>query len=92
MALTRRIVERMVETGGRLVRAEVREIEIGGDGPSALDTSTGPMEFDNLVIAAGIHSRRFAARLGDSVMLESARGYHVMIADPGVTLNGPCKV
>jgi D-amino-acid dehydrogenase len=87
--LTVRIVERLVESGGRLVRAEVREIEIGAEGPRALVTSAGPMDFENLVVAAGIHSRRFAVRLGDRVMLESARGYHVMIADPGVALNGP---
>ena len=89
MLLTRRIVERLAEIGGRFVRAEVREIEFGAEGPRALQTSTGPLDFENLVVAAGIHSSRFAARLGDRVMLESARGYHVMIGDPGVALRGP---
>ena len=32
---------------------------------------------------------QFATRLGDRVLLESARGYHVMIRDPGVLLQGP---
>lgn len=89
MLLTRRIVDGLVDAGGRVVRAEAREIEIGADGPRALHTSSEPIDFENLVIATGIHSARFAARLGDRVMLESARGYHVMIGDPGVTLQGP---
>ncbi len=87
--LTRRIVERLAEIGGTFVRGDVRDIEVGADGPRALATATGPMDLDNLVVAAGIHSARFAARLGDRVPLESARGYHVMIPDPGITLQGP---
>ncbi len=87
--LTRRIVERLVESGGTLVRADIRDIELGTDGPRALTTATGAMDVDNLVVAAGIQSAPFAARLGDRVPLESARGYHVMIPDPGVALQGP---
>ena len=39
--LTQRIVERLVEIGGTLVRADVRDIELGADGPRALTTATG---------------------------------------------------
>jgi D-amino-acid dehydrogenase len=87
--LTGRIVGRLVETGGTFVRREVRDIEIGAEGATALATSEGAIAFDNLVICAGIHSAALAARLGDAVPLESARGYHVMIPEPGVALQGP---
>jgi len=89
MLLTGRIVERFIEVGGHFVRAEVREIDIGADGPRALHTSIGQITVGNLVIAAGINSLQFATRLGDRVLLESARGYHVMIREPGVKLQGP---
>jgi D-amino-acid dehydrogenase len=89
LGLTQRIVERFTRTGGKFVRAEANEIEIGADRPRALHASDGTLDFDALVIAAGVHSARFAARLGDRVMLESARGYHVMIGEPGVELQGP---
>lgn len=88
-ALTRRIAERMAAMGGEFVRAEVRDIEIRAEGPRSLVTAVGAIEFDRLAIAAGVHSAPFAARLGDKVPLESARGYHVMIPEPGVSLQGP---
>ena len=37
-----------------------------------------------VVIAAGAHSKPFADRLGDRVLLDTERGYHLMIADPEV--------
>ena len=89
LLLTERIVARLAGIGGHIVRTEVHDIEIGADGARTLATANGAMEIDNLVIAAGVYSSRFSARLGDRVPLESARGYHVMIPEPGVVLNGP---
>src|SRR5690606_33680786 len=57
--------------------------------PTALDTDKGPMPFENVVVCAGAWSKHLVARLGHKVPLDTERGYHVMISDPGVDLRLP---
>lgn len=52
----------------------------------AVTTDQGEIACDGAVVAAGVRSKALAATLGDSLPLESERGYHVMI--PASTL-GP---
>jgi D-amino-acid dehydrogenase len=84
--------------GVELVRDEVRDIEIGkmgkmgemgADGPVALLCTGGRREVDQLVLCAGIQSSPLAKRLGVSVPMESARGYHLMLPEPEVELQAP---
>lgn len=77
------LVEQIVARGGEIVRDEVHDIEIGAHGATGLLTASGRRPVDLLVIAAGIRSRDFSARLGDRIPLASERGYHVMLPDPG---------
>jgi D-amino-acid dehydrogenase len=70
--------------GGRLERAEVQDFEIGPEGPRALLTSAGRIQADAIVIAAGAWSHVLARRLGSRVPLETERGYHVTLPDPGL--------
>jgi D-amino-acid dehydrogenase len=44
---------------------------------------------DRAVIAAGARSRALAAAAGDSVSLETERGYHALIRDPGIAPRYP---
>jgi D-amino-acid dehydrogenase len=78
------LAESFVRDGGIVLRPEVRDLEVGPDGSTQLRTDQGAIEAGTLVIAAGAWSHRLAARLGDRVPLESQRGYHVTVADPGV--------
>ena len=49
-----------------------------------ITTDAEPVDADAVVIAAGIHSKPLAERLGSRVPLESERGYHVMLEAPTV--------
>ena len=89
MRLVKALAEHFERSGGTLVRAEVRDIEMGPNGPARLLTDEGPLRFDKLVIAAGAWSGRLAARLGDPVPLETERGYHITIENSGIELGGP---
>jgi D-amino-acid dehydrogenase len=42
---------------------------------------------DRLVVCAGAFSRLLCEQLGDRVMLESERGYHIVLPDPGIGLS-----
>jgi D-amino-acid dehydrogenase len=69
--------------GGVLHQSEVRRLR---PGPSdvRLETDTGEMSADFLVIAAGAWSARLAAQIGVKIPLETERGYHVTFAEPGI--------
>jgi glycine/D-amino acid oxidase-like deaminating enzyme len=95
LGITRSYLAHAQSLGAELVRDEVRDIEIGKmgemgpDGPVALICAGGRREVDRLVLAAGIQSSPLAKRLGLSVPMESARGYHLMLPNPGVELQAP---
>ncbi len=55
----------------------------------AVITDTGEIAADTAVIAAGAHSRKLAAAAGDDVPLETERGYHALITDPGIAPRYP---
>ncbi|WP_175695817.1 NAD(P)/FAD-dependent oxidoreductase [Burkholderia ambifaria] len=65
--------------GATLERAQVERIEPVGDGV-AVDAGGAAGLFDHVVIAAGARSRAFAAACGDTVPLDTERGYHVQFA------------
>lgn len=69
--------------------ADVLDLEIGPEGPTALITDKGTRPVDKLLIAAGAFSHRLSARIGDKVPLETERGYHVTIENPGVMPSMP---
>ena len=81
------LAEDFEHRGGKFVRAEVRGVRQVSPGRTALVTDRGSAEFDNIVIAAGVWSNQLIAPIGYRVPLETQRGYHVTIADPGVALN-----
>ena len=52
-------------------------------------TDDARVDVDAVVLAAGAHSRELALQLGSKVPLETERGYHVMLRDPGVVPRVP---
>lgn len=82
--LVKAIVGRLVQSGGRLVRAEARSFAFDGDRLVAIETSAGRIEADTAVLAAGAHAKVLAASAGDRVPLETERGYHVMLRTPTI--------
>ena len=87
--LTKALAAQFVRDGGTLLQREVRDIDVGPDGPRGLITDDGRIEVETLVICAGSHSNEFTSKLGDRVPLEAERGYHVTYSDPRYTLPMP---
>ena len=75
--------------GGAVVRGEVRGFDVGPNGVRAIRTGDGSgLPVERIVVAAGVWSRRLAARLGSNVPLEAERGYHVTFNGTDVKMNG----
>lgn len=84
LRLTQTIVRMFSEAGGRVVQDDVldmiwREGKVAG----ARGEREGYLA-DAVVIATGIRGKAFADRLGDRILLQAERGYHVMLPDPRV--------
>ena len=89
MRLVKALADAFLAAGGRILQREVRDLEVGADAVTRLITDAGPLDVDVLVVAAGAWSGRLAERLGHRVPIEGERGYHVTIANPGVSLSVP---
>jgi glycine/D-amino acid oxidase-like deaminating enzyme len=87
--LTRAYAEALVAEGGTIERNEVRDIAVDSQGALTLVTASGRRPVDRLVLATGIEARALARRLGVFAPLASARGYHLMLPAPAITLQGP---
>ncbi len=86
---TKALAEDFARNGGTVLHETVTDIEIGSDGPETLVTDNGRHTVNTLVLAAGAWSKPWAAKLGNRVLLDTERGYHVMIPDPGIDLRVP---
>jgi D-amino-acid dehydrogenase len=84
LGLSQALAARIREGGGEFRRARALGFEFGPEGPSRILTDAGPQQIDDVVIAAGARSRPLAAALGCDAPLDTERGYHVMLPQPGV--------
>jgi D-amino-acid dehydrogenase len=78
-----------VRSGGRIVRDAVNGFEDEGSAVTAVRTQTGRHAASHIVLAAGAWSKPLATQLGDSVPLDTERGYHAMISQPERTPSIP---
>jgi len=85
--LVRALADRFVADGGERLRDEVRGFEAGDGRVHAVRTATARVPADAVVIAAGAWSRVLTRMLGVDLPLETERGYHVTLAEPGVRLS-----
>ena len=88
LRLTQALALRFAADGGKVIRMDVRDIEVD-ERRRELAGPIGRQPFETLVLATGAFSKRFATRLGARVPLETGRGYHLMVPNPGFELQGP---
>jgi D-amino-acid dehydrogenase len=84
MAVIDAMASRLQKAGGRLVRGEAEDFEVEDGAVRAVRVDGEPVRAGAVVLAAGAWSHRLAARLGHRIPLESERGYHVDVPEPGV--------
>ncbi len=78
-----------VAQGATVIRGRATGLRIEDGRLRAVVTEAGEVACDAAVIAAGARSRDLAAQAGDRVVLETERGYHAVLSDPGVVLRHP---
>ncbi len=78
------LVSHAVSLGAELRRSRATGFRIDARRLRAVETEDGEIVCDKAVIAAGARSGALAAAAGDAVPLETERGYHAVIRDPGI--------
>lgn len=75
-----KIAETALLRGARIIRSQAIGFDFQGARLHRVQTTQGPIECDQAVIAAGVWSKRLAKLAGDKVPLESERGYHGVVS------------
>ncbi len=75
--------------GATLLRTAATGFRIEAGRLRAVTTERAEIDCDKAVIAAGAWSKLLARAAGDAVALETERGYHAVISDPGVAPRYP---
>lgn len=82
-----KIAETVTRKGGTFIADEVVSIACDGGRATAIALKAGgKRKIDRLVICAGAYSHLLAGQLGDKVLLETERGYHLTLPNPGISL------
>ncbi len=81
------VVDDFVRHGGELISDNAREILLEGNQVVGVLGAQQRRLARNVVICAGAWSMQLLSRLGYKIPLESQRGYHVMITQPGISLS-----
>jgi glycine/D-amino acid oxidase-like deaminating enzyme len=91
--LSQRLFEYFRKKGGQFIKENVRYIQTGEDGTVAnLITEKRALRVESLVVAAGAFSKSFTKSTGAKVPLDTERGYHLWLPDPGVEMRRPIVV
>jgi D-amino-acid dehydrogenase len=83
------LVRHAQSLGAQLQRGRAAGFRIEDGRLRAVRTDTGEIAADKAVIAAGAWSKVLAEAAGDRVPLETERGYHVLITEPGIAPRYP---
>ncbi|MFT7471642.1 MAG: D-amino-acid dehydrogenase [Kiritimatiellia bacterium] len=78
--LVQGMVDLLLSRGGQFKQFDVESIQHESNGVN-LSGSLGTITADKVIVAAGAWSRPLAQQLGDSVPLDTERGYHLMLPE-----------
>ena len=82
------IAEHVVRDGGEIISDDVVKIEVDGASAKSLILESGrTIALDTLVVCAGAYSHLLAKQLGEKVLLEAERGYHMVLPNSGIKLS-----
>lgn len=82
-ALTQAYFEGARQRQAQYIQESVLEVRPIEDGRLAVRTDKTTRQFGAVVVAAGAWSKKFAKQMGDSVCLDTERGYHISFASTG---------
>ncbi|ABD67997.1 FAD dependent oxidoreductase [Rhodoferax ferrireducens T118] len=83
MGLTQAYFEGARQRQAQYIQECVLEVRPSEGGGISIKTDKTSRRFDSVVVAAGAWSKKFAKQIGDSVSLDTERGYHISFGSTG---------
>jgi D-amino-acid dehydrogenase len=81
------VAEQVLRDGGTFIADDVVGIDLqDGKVASIRLRAGGGRQVDQLVICAGAYSHQLARMMGDRILLEAERGYHIVLPNSGIAL------
>jgi D-amino-acid dehydrogenase len=84
--LVLRLSEQFLSLGGRIEQGEVVDFDKGGSIKAVHLKDGRSIAASQTVLCAGAHTGRLSRLLGEPIPLETERGYHTQIMDPGISM------
>jgi len=82
------IAAEVVKNGGTIVADDVVSLTRSGNRVTGLELKAGGThKVEKLVVCAGAYSHLLAKQLGEKILLEAERGYHMVLPNSGVSLS-----
>ena len=81
------LAEKALAKGAKHIQTKVQEIHPDQGSGCQLVTDQGVFTAKKIVLAAGVWSCQLLARFGIKLPLEAERGYHLVLRNPGITIN-----
>ena len=82
LRLSQALASRLQEHGVPFVNQTASGFDMRDGLVVGVRTDAGVVETELVVIAAGAHSHLLSSQLGSNVLLETERGYHIMLQEP----------
>jgi D-amino-acid dehydrogenase len=92
LRLAQTVAGRIEQHGGQFIRQRATGFEFSGSTVSHVVCEGGRHACDAVVVAAGAFSKPLARALGGRAILDTERGYHMMLPNPGFELRLPLLV
>ena len=82
------IAAHVASNGGTILSDDVMHIETQNGEAKHLHLASGKtLTLDKLIVCAGAYSHQLAKQVGDKVLLEAERGYHIVLPNSGIKLS-----
>jgi D-amino-acid dehydrogenase len=82
------LAAQVVKNGGTILQDDVQHIAVEDGTAKTIQLASGrTLRLDKLVVCAGAYSHLLAKQLGDHVLLEAERGYHMVLPNSGLKLS-----
>ncbi len=78
--------------GGTVKQAAVKDVTLSNGKVSSIETDSGTMQCDKVILAAGVWSKKLTDKLGIKIPMETERGYHIEFKEPSAQLRNPVMV
>lgn len=88
LRLSEALFDLFLQQGGQFIQTRVTHFDRTGNRVTRLE-ACGYRAIDEVFITAGAYSRQLARLLGSSMLLDTERGYHLLLPEPGLALQRP---